>query len=144
MGPECPEHGAVPHHTVSCNRKRSAMQAVLKLKRRDRYIKLGERPEHFAALARGEIIYWAPLCLNGYAGRRADRSPRYTRSTQCVACAQNRPRAKSAVEIARDTVVDVASKRQKSTLAASSEGDRARRILSRITQGLRRLGDDTR
>lgn len=150
FGPQCPRHGEAPHHTssgqcVSCNRARSAVQAVLKSNRREGYVKLCERPERLAALARGETIYWGPLCLNGHAGKRANRnrSPRYTRSTHCVACAQNRPKGKNAADLTRDMVADAGTDRHQPGPAASGETSRARRIISRITRGLRGLGGET-
>lgn len=146
-GPQCPKHGEVPHHTssgqcVSCNRARSAMQAVLKSNRRERYVKLGERPERLAALARGETIYWGPLCLNGHAGTRANKSPRYTRSTHCVACAQNRPKGKNAADLTREIVADAGTDRHQPGPAAAGGTSRARRIISRITRRLRHPGGE--
>jgi hypothetical protein len=94
-GPECPHHGNVLRHTssghcIACNRERSALQAIVKSRQRSRYVKLADRPERLAAVARGDLIYWGPLCLNGHAGKRRNQSPRYTSSARCVACAQAR------------------------------------------------------
>ena|SRR3569832_1691806 len=115
LGPDCRKHGVAPHHTssgqcVACNRERSALQAVAKSARRERYVKLADRPERLAALARGAHIYWGPLCLNGHAGKRPDLSPRYTRSTHCVACAQARAAGKSAADLMESMAPNAAVK----------------------------------
>jgi hypothetical protein len=110
-GPACPEHGDTLRHStsgqcVACNRQRSAIQAMAKSGRRERYVKMADRPERVAALARGAIVYWGLLCPNGHSGQRKNRSPRYTLSSRCVACAQSHGRPQTDMTMPASDVPD--------------------------------------
>eukprot|EP01035_Chromulina_nebulosa_P039768 gene39768-53776_t len=144
-GPECPQHGDAPRHTSSghcgaCDRERSALQAVARSARRERYVKLADRPERQAAIARGDVIYWGPLCLNGHAGKRRNLSPRYTSSNRCVVCAQSgsrrTPPPEPAIAVSRQPENPVDRPQRRRTNTAANLATQALRHTKGLLRGL--------